>query len=534
MSAIGSSGTAIQPQRFLQPMVFVRETSSRFLGIFPTTKATTSVYIPINGRVSVLPKDGDKAVFCHLPSGKVAEGVIKTYDLATKAIPLIGQEQQAKKNRVNVTFTTNTWSVASNFSAIFRNILWILNPINPDPGGVNGLGYTSAVGAITGTLQVVGSIRNLRSSQKIGDIAGARLAQMRMARGGVDGGAGLAAAGMRTMSLVGLKSTAQTVVTAGTIFSYVASSLWSLSLGMQTVLFAKNTIQSAGVLQGIKSIKDLLVKWVLSEEDIQAGKSAVKFTSAAELYDMISDPIVLTKEEEDILTVQEKESACEVIEKNMKGLKKENYPEIQDWTQVKDHLTVRYMKELARIKMVKEAEFVRVIGPDSLKAIKAAVKDGTIDFKAAEIVKTAREETYFKVFFNGLLLFAGVIGIASYITTAALTGGPVLVAGYAVMLLMNFIMSGADVYSLFKDFKTLEATSLKDILTLALFAIITIATVATGAFFATSGVMLIMILVIGALMLAIQAGTMIYAIHKYEKNAPLLSNPLAPGPFVAL
>lgn len=526
----------VRAQPFSRPMLFVEQKVNHVLGVF-SSKGMTSIYRKASGEklerlgspYRYKTDEGVKVLVCDGISGEVSEAVIDTEAFAKEYIPVIGREFADKKRDVNTGYMTDVWYAASDVSGVARNIAWLHNPVNPDPGLVYGLGYTSAGGVITGPLQVMGAKASLNEAEAIGDVAGERLAKVKIVRGVTEAFSGATMGALRTVSLVGLKTTAQTIVTAGTILGYLSTATASALYALLSVQFGINTVKSYQILKEMNQLLDnksvetafqlLLDKTQLLTDDFaHVYKGMFESTSAAQLYNMVKDEIVLTEKELSILTDAEKDTICCTARNWVSSRKREDYPEIQDWDQVKDHMTLRYMKELARIKMVKEAEYARGVGRESLAKIKESINEGRIEVDTMkEILQLAHDEARFKVIMNGLLVVTCVIGIASFVLTTIFSGGTFLILGYAIMLLMNVLMAGADTYGLFQSIQALKDSSVKDKIILALLIVLTLAAVAVGTFF-TGGVgPLILVLVLGALMLAVQSGTMAYAWHKHKE-----------------
>ena len=80
----------------------------------------------------------------------------------------------------------------------------------------------------------------------------------------------------------------------------------------------------------------------------------------------------------------------------------------------------------------------------------------------------------------------------------------VAIVGYAMMLVMNVIMTGADTKALIDSSRGLKKLSTKEKVTIAAMMVLTIGIMATSAFFTGGGSLLIVALIIGIMMVGIQ------------------------------
>jgi hypothetical protein len=115
------------------------------------------------------------------------------------------------------------------------------------------------------------------------------------------------------------------------------------------------------------------------------------------------------------------------------------------------------------------------------------------------------------------MVFAIVIGIASFVMTTVLTSGTMLIFGYALMLVMNMIMSGADAQGMYHSMMNIKNLSAKEKLVMAFFVMVTVAVTLAGIVF-SGGAILGVPLIVGLAMLAIQGGGMAYAWHAHHRQ----------------
>ncbi len=468
---------------------------------------------------------GTERVYRVYPSGKFSEEVIRVDEFAKERLEKTAKKSEYKED--SFSYATSVWNGASNVSAVVRNIFWIQNGVDPNPGITAGLGYTSAGGIISGPINVMDGLAQLKKAKKIGDVAGERLAKINVAKGGLEFASGGVMAASRTVSLASIHTTSKTMQVAGSVLGTTSTAITVSIFSIYALRFLRTLVGAIKMLKGItgKSDKDavsaLLAKLSLKVEDYDKALEVIKNRNAADLIKLESESIELTEEEKKIFQKEEKEEIERKISAELEKIDRRDpqYIMVLDWDKVERNLALKYKKELARMKMVKEVEYERIIGSKSLELIKSSYSAEVLtDAKKAEIAAAAQKELANHVVMYGLLLFATLIGIASFILTTIYTGGATLVVAYVMMLVMNIILTSADTQSLFKTALSLKEASTKQKVLMALTLFFIIGVTSVGAFFTGGGSMLVTALVVGALMTSIQAGGMYYAWTKHSKK----------------
>ncbi len=160
---------------------------------------------------------------------------------------------------------------------------------------------------------------------------------------------------------------------------------------------------------------------------------------------------------------------------------------------------------------IQRAAYERAVGGKTLAELT------NVNVNPAEIVAKVEADLKIQVFKQVLTTFAIVVGITSFIMTSVLTSGSTLVFGYAMMLVMNTIMTAADAQAMYQSMMNFKDLSTREKLVMAFFVTITIAATAAGIFF-SGGAILGAPLFIGLGMLAVQGGGLAYAWHRHHNK----------------
>jgi hypothetical protein len=160
---------------------------------------------------------------------------------------------------------------------------------------------------------------------------------------------------------------------------------------------------------------------------------------------------------------------------------------------------------------IKKAAYKRAVGGATLDELRKSTVD------RAKVVAQVEADLKTQIFKQRLMVFAIVIGIASFVMTTVLTSGTMLIFGYALMLVMNMIMSGADAQGMYHSMMNIKNLSAKEKLVMAFFVMVTVAVTLAGIVF-SGGAILGVPLIVGLAMLAIQGGGMAYAWHAHHRQ----------------
>ena len=477
-------------------MLFIPESGGLFnkreMTLFSGKDNATSIKV---GKVTFLPPDTvvrkgeSKYVWTVRPSsGLVSWAIIKTDQLIKRELPK-GADTISPPGK-HYSFATTVWGGVSNISAIFRNLFWIQNPVNPDLGVVAGLGGTSVAPALTGRISYINATDQLEQSQRIGDVAGAVFAKIGQVKAAVDTLTGSVMIGVRGLTLAGVAEATKAACVAN-VLGNVATAGYSGSFILSAIQSARSLRNALLFYNGLGADEYAFImnKLNLSDSDFEKALSSIDFDAN------------LTTEETAILTTDERERGSQ--------LAREKFPFLS--SEQKINVEKKYLHELARVKLCKEVNFKKVAGSAALEMIKTAGAD------TSKVVEFVRREVKKEKMKQALLLFATLIGIVSFIITTVYTGGAVLVAGYVLMLVMNVILTGFDTVDMVNSFKNLKSSSKKEIALQACMILLTVGSTALGAAFSGGGAVLIMLLLIGLSMASIQ-GYGVYRSLKVLKN----------------
>jgi len=540
--AVGGVGSGREPVR--QPMphsrslrdptlacIFVQEVPRRGLtpGRVTTFDRKEGESFEIGRKVRFLPPSEKGApsterVYMVYPSGEFSEEVIRVAEFAKERLKRVAKKTEYQEG--SFSYATSVWDGASNISAVARNIFWIENGVNPNPGITKGLGFFSAAGLITGPIHLMDGLSQLKKAKRVGDVAGERLAKLSVLRGGLDIANGGVMAASRTISLVSLHTTSKTIEVAGSALGNFAT---GLSIGIFAIYAIRFLRTLVGAIKRYREIRDksdgdafleLMGKLRLEDSDYKKAFERVGIKSGADCINIETDSIELSQEEIGVFEESEREKIIQELQNQLSKIDRNDpaYKMVLDWGKVERNFVALVIKELAHIKMVKEIEHGRITGGKSLELIRGGYSAAFGEAQQSEIVTIEQKELAKQIVIHSLLVLAVLIGIASFVITTVYTGGAALIVGYVMMLVMNIILTGADTQGLFKSIESLKELSAKQKALMVVFAILIVGVSLTGAFFTGGGSMLVTAIVIGGLMTSVQAGGMYYAWKKQSKN----------------
>lgn len=434
--------------------------------------------------------EGEEVTVVHLPSGRMSRELVKTSEFAEPYIGQIGAEPRERDDDgINVNYVTSVWYAASDASALARNHQFFKLD-NADTGLLHGLGYTSIGGLITGPLVAYGGSKALDKANAINDVGGQQMAKVRIARGVVETTSGAVMAGVRTIGLAGIGTTSKAIMTASFTLGIVSTVTSSLLYSFLIAQFSMGGIKSYRFMDALDGYLDQGdVNGAYAFLKAQLELSDADWTAAVNTANGSAGPVELTKDEVAILTNADFDRIRGSVAEDKQGL---------------------LAKEVARMKMVKEAKYLRRAGNESLTML----KKNNLDI--AKVVATARDEARFNSVLMAFLVVSCVIGITSFILATVFTGGTFLIVGFALMLVMNIMMTVADSLSLFQAVESLKKASWKDKAVLVGFIVITMLAMAAGTYFSAGLAPMIVTLAVGAVMLGVQAGGMAWAYNKHH------------------
>ena len=450
-------------------------------------------------------------------------GNISTHDTSLKYLKAIGEEN--KKSSFNPGVLSDAYYVAGDIPSIPQNIVPLIAGAS-SLGIQQGVKFSSAFSLVTGSLRVITSAGELKVSKKIGDVFGTMLNVITLIRGSIEILSGAVMAAFRTLSIIAAQTAAKVVVLWTSIIGIASTFVGSAVYTALALPFAIKGIQSFKFLHEYNKLETpqdkyefLKGKLMLNEVDYKKAQNEINFQDEADLYTMLKDPIVLTEAEEGALCFEDKDEIRKRVNELLNGINKSEFSQIGEWDDVSAHLQIRMGKEVARMKLVKEAAFLRRCGNATLQKLKEHLRltlDERKDVDLTEVLKLAHDETKFQTLFYALIVLTCMIGIAGMIITTVMTGGIPLIIGTVMMLVTAIFMLGIDGYCFLSDLKSKKKSGVADKILFAVLGILSICCAGVGAFFSGGLLPLIVVLLVGLIMLGITGAGM----HWSYKNSP--------------
>lgn len=285
-----------------------------------------------------------------------------------------------------------------------------------------------------------------------------------------------------------------------------------------------------GLVQGFKHLVELIG---LNTSDLKEVEKVVHFGSPEELYDLVKDGETLPEDLERALTRDEMEAVESRLRTTLLSMDPNDYPLITDWDQVRDCLLAKMLIEANRIVAKKKSEYLRRAGQGSYSDIRKKLKSGEIRFSTfgfnymclkdkvefmEQMTDLATRETHSNLVLNSLLVFICTIGIASFIGATVFSGGAPLLASIIVMLVMNFLMTGVDLYAFIEEARALETSTKNDMFVVGLFILMSMFSLGVSFVFAQSAMARAVIVALGALMLSFEGAASYDLYQKLDKK----------------
>jgi hypothetical protein len=392
-------------------------------------------------------------------------------------------------------FHRKTLGLSKGFTSLARSFALhyqMMTQRSHDPGLKLGFGVANPVlGMVTNSLALQGVTEDVERAQKIQDIAGLQLAQIRQVATSFSLSSVLVQGTLQGFSMASLYITAKSVVLSIKYLGYSVTGLGSVIYTLIMIPPAISATKQIYFSQQLKAQRD--VGWGLQ---------------------FLVDQWKLTAEErEEALTTFSQEESEDLLPEEMARLTEEDRGFLE---RVDEGLRSSLAKELIRKMEVKEAELKRNTGSDTVALIREEVySPGTRT--AEEIIGLALEENRSKIILNICVVSAALIGLVGLVTVSVFTAGIPLYIGLATMICSDLFLFGLDVHTFIQEVGSLKAAP-KDRLLMLIISAISILAVALGAFLAVGPLAKLIVILIGLFFTGIQLGILGWAWYNYENE----------------
>lgn len=479
-------------------------------------------------------------------SGKRVELVARDVDqVGTGAIKESGAQKSEfdfNTHRGVLGFVTNVPTTAQSVESLAATSMGR----SGDPGLGSGLKLSSVFAIATGIFTMFVATEKVKKAEEIDDVAGRQLAEVMQARGAAEFSLGCVLGALRGVSIAGLYTAAQSVAVAGEVLGHLATgvgSVFYLLLAIPSAITATKQIQFKYDLENYMNVGSdpyqkaiyglgyLVEKLALNEVDRDNALKTIPVGIPEDLIRMIIDEETLTEEEYAMLTEEEFSFISMKTPLIMEEIQSK-HPHLSNIDLVEDHVKIHLAKELARMMMVKEAEFVRNTGSETLNMVKTEIhkpkgeqilhrlcstEENALALEEAEaIIGVARKENTTASILNILLVVTCVIGVLGFILASIFTGGAPLIAALALIVLSNVMMFALDLYGLMQSMKDLKSGH-GDRIFMTICSALSIVFTAIGAFIAAGPLARLIVILIGVLFAALQLAILGWIWVKEEK-----------------
>lgn len=338
------------------------------------------------------------------------------------------------------------------------------------------LGFTTGFNLISGSLNVRSGLKEIETAEKVSDVAGKQLAQLKVAKGAASAAGGAIFIPIRALSLAALYTSSKIVSVLAGVLGSIGSACFNI------------VVIVAGIALGIK----------LNEHRLFRN----------ELNAILEDPNTPEQERggralehlKKLATVSAQEK--EVIRTELRA---------ENPTSSSQDLEVKVEEKSKLLLQNKEAYLKRVLDGECIKQIR---EKGPSEIKEVieAVQKASKEKVILASTAMGLLAVGLAITIAGFIFTGPL--GIVIAAGVGLATSVGWL--GLDAYDLFKEFKATDPGRF-DKLWILLSSILAITTIAL-VFFLSGGIAPIIAAAVGGtIWLAINAACY-YRLYQHSKK----------------
>ncbi len=365
---------------------------------------------------------------------------------------------------------------ASNIRETFKTYHHVYG--TESPVELAALGFTTGFNLISGSLNVRNGLKEIKTAEKVSDVAGKQLAQLKVVKG-----AGAAAGGaifipLRALSLAALYTSSKVVSTLAGVLGSIGSACFNV------------VVVIAGIALGIKLNEHRLFRNELN---------AILDDPNVPQQDRLAKALEHLKK---LATVSPEEK--EAIRTELRAL-----PENQTLTS--NQLDAKVEEKSNLLLQKKEAYLKRVADVDCIKQIR---EKGPVEAKEVieAVQKTSKEKVILASIAMGLCVVAVALTIAGFIFTGPL--GIAIAAGVGLVASAGWLI--LDAYDLIKEFKESDPGRF-DKLWIFLSSVLAIVTVALVFFLSAGTAPIVAAAIGGAVWLAINAACY-YRLYQHSKK----------------
>ncbi len=536
-SACVLSEREVKSQAFSEPTLFYIAGEKKPTAFLYQTNGKGSGISSRKGRLKVISgkSSGCSKEVAVVPiGGKMVREAIDTDDFAQVALKTLPKPKKSKDLSSGFVssvgyFTGDPWSVVANIDMLRG----IVEKTSTDPGVMNK--FTSTFGVVTGPICMFSAMKGAKEARLIRDNEGLLREEIRLVRSGVETASGATMVAVRSVGLAASRvSVSKAIIVANRVLGYISTGVGSLLYFLLMIPFALNAFRGGKFLNEWNKQKELgidegfkyLVEMIgLNRSDFDEVAKTMHFNSCEELYAMVKDSQKVGENVSQILTSREMICVEERVRSILSSLNPDDFPLISDWDQVRDCLLVKGLNEACRIVLKKKAEYTRRAGFESYTDIREVLRsDQSANIKGIDegfklrMINVATKETHSNLLINTLLVFVCTIGIGSFIGATIFSGGAPLLASIIVMLVMNVMMSGLDLYSFMEELRAMKTSSKKDLATIVLFIAMSILSLGISFVFAQGPVAKAVVVALGAMMISFQVSALSYVYEKLGKK----------------
>ncbi len=368
--------------------------------------------------------------------------------------------------------------VIADFSANIRQTFSTYHQVygTESPAALAALGFTTGFSAVSGVLDVHSALKEIRTAERVNDIAGKTLAQLKLVKGAAQTIGGAVYIPVRALSLAALSTSAKIVsVMAGTL-----GSIGSACFNIVSILAAI----SIGIKLNDQRLFRKELDAILQDPNLPESERPTKALEHLKKLATVS-----TQEKEEIRTELRAQ------------------PENQALSSLQ--LDAKVEEKSSLLLQRKEAHLKRLIDSESIKQIR---EKGPAE--ANEVIKAVLNASLKKVVWSSIGMVLISIGLALTVAAFIFTGPIGIIVTTAIGLTTSLGWLIYDGYELIKEFQ--EASPGRfDKLAILISSIVAVIAVSLVFFLGGGLAPIIAACIVGALWLAIN-GVCYYRLYKYS------------------
>lgn len=439
---------------------------------------------------------------------------------------------------------SNSYNIPCLFDTVESSAMTMMDRESHLGAGSTGMKLASVISFYTNSLLIQQSTASLARAKKIQDVTGEELARISAIRAGMNISNTAVTTTIRGLTLASLETMTKAIRVAKQALSYISAGLESI---IYTLLMVPATLSATKQIHFQHEFNNFLnvgrdpyqraifgMGYLMDLIDLTNvdREKALSIFDTEDLKVMLEQEVELTQEEYDQLTDED----LLFIDRQKQALVQKILSQEKDPLNrklVSEHVELRLAKKIAEMRDLKDVEFSRAIGTETLQKMKKELhrpkemqlverlshgEASATGLEDAEgIIELALSESRNNLTVNILLVFGCIIGISGLIVVSVFTGGLPLYVGLSILIVSELFMVGLDLYDFLEELKQMKAAP-KDRIALFVLSIVSIVCIGVGAFLAPGPLARLIVILLGVIFAGFQLGVLGWAWANHQNT----------------